>query len=199
MFFIRSPRRAVLRLAGVFLGLTLSGTQAAYACACCAEPGARFFYELEMVPGDIEELARLRQAGPARLYMDACGDECVQGISEISERYAADFSITNGVLRITVAEPVGTIRMVLPDHFTQLGVDTDPLGPGYQRILYNEFTYQGQVSADGIFAGADQAKAELVLAGNANMCWSVGNYSHWILQVRDAGVDFQLFGGLRVQ
>ena len=179
------------------LALAFLAPSPALSCACCAEPGARFSYDLKMEQSDIEELAALREGGPARLYMDACGSECVQGISEIADSYGAQFRITDGVLQIAVARPAGTITMVLPTDFRQFGVDTDPLGPGYDRLLYNEFTYAGEISADGIFAPADRAQGMLVLAGQGNMCWSVENYSHWILQVTAPGVDFQLYGALR--
>jgi len=177
--------------------------QAARACACCAEPGTRFNYDLTLEQTDIEEFARLRGVAPTRLFLDACGGECVTGISEIAETYSADFRVQDGVLQIVTRAPAGTIRMPLSQEYRQFGVDTDPLGPGYQRDLYQEFTFTGQIAADGIFATADHSDALLVLAGRSNMCWSAENFTHWMLfvggDVDGDGAGFQLYGGLEVQ
>ncbi|MCP5036473.1 MAG: hypothetical protein GY945_02620 [Rhodobacteraceae bacterium] len=171
-------------------------SQAAFACACCADPGERFTRSFTPDAYALEEFARLENEGPAQLFLTACGEDCVRGISEISFDYNVDWHLENHLLRVVTHDPAGTIAVSLGDNVTRFSVDTAPMSHAMNTPLYTEFRFNGEIHADGIFANADGAVGDLVLAGETNHCWSADALSHWILQVSGEGADFRLFGGL---
>ena len=182
----------------VLLLLMLPG--AALACACCAEKGERFERQIDFDYAVINQLATLEPVQPARLFLTACGMECVVGVVDPQEAYDVviavgeagvefDFSDTEGRYR-------GTIGMNWPAPFTLTGVDTDPTGEGHDPALYLELQMRGKSYGTGDFATIQLAETELVFSGHGNMCFDPGLLDNWVLTVRDEGVDLRLFGAV---
>src|ERR1044072_8391870 len=68
----------------------------ASACAGCAEPGAWFERSTRMEGYQLEELSRLRFDAHAAIYMDAAGEDSIQGVSNPAEEYTLSLSKQRG-------------------------------------------------------------------------------------------------------
>ena len=179
----------ILRLSALLLMIP----GAALACACCAERGERFEYEVAL--GDYErgELARVRADGPAILYQTSCGLECVRGIARPKDSYDVTLSVSKDAVVFTMPGH-GDLRFDLPASFAYFGTDTNPTGDAGNVPFYTELRFLGAVTGSGDFEGS--APAELVISGAGNICIGAGGFDHWRLRVAGEGVDYRLFGAL---
>lgn len=168
---------------------------AALACACCADPGARFEQEVARGNWEVEEIARLAPTSPARLYLTACGMECVVGIDEPRPSYPVAFEVTGRAMTFELGEGDGTLTFPWPGDYTWFGADTALSGEGVTR-LYTELRFRGSVTGTGDFAGDGPAEAELVLSGRGNRCITARSFEGWSLTVYDDKAQYRLFGTL---
>lgn len=169
----------------------------ALACACCAERGERFAYDMELGAYEMDQLGQVAAQGPAHLFLTACGTVCVKGIDDPQERYAVALETGDGAVTLVLGDEGGQARgrivFTMPQAFTYAGVDTDPLSESRSVALYTELRFRGRAEGQGDFAGG---MAELVISGRGNMCIGAGGFDHWRLEVHADGVDYRLFGGL---
>ena len=170
----------------------------ALACACCAERGERFAYDMALGDYEIAQIATLKADGPAHLFLTACGMACVQGVRDPQERYSVQLEAAPDALRFLLSDADGVARgslsLTLPERFIYFGVDTEPLVQASGMTLYTEMRLPGRATGTGDFSGVEGA--ELVLSGPGNMCIGAKNLAHWRLELRGEGVDYRLFGGL---
>lgn len=168
------------------------------ACACCSDPGERTEWTTDMDGFDRSFLAELRPTGPVRVYMTACGEECVGGIEGVEDEYQAKVAFDEAGFSIALDDGSGTVSMPYPATFTWFAVDPGPALDAFGQ-LYSELRHDGTIAATGRFRAADGAPARLVIAGTSNACYSAGQYGRWSLDVHHGAVDFRLFGDLEVQ
>lgn len=189
----------MIRLLALFLMLP----GAALACACCAERGERFAYEVQVGGFEQGELARLSAEGPAKLFVTACGLECVKGLKDPQYEYGVTLSVNDAGLRFDFADPDGdergALQMGWPASYVFSGVDTDPMAQAPDAQLYSELRLAGEVTGSGDFAGEEPMEATLVFAGRGNMCFQAAGLTHWVLDVSGEGVSYRLFGALRAR
>jgi hypothetical protein len=173
---------------------------AALACACCADPGARFAQVAKLGAWERDQIAALSAQGPAQLYLDDCGEACVDGIADPRPRY--DVEMATGATGVTLtldggaAGARGEIVLPWPDRYTWFGTDTDPAAETDAPDVYVELRLKGRVRGTGAFAADGAKRAELVLSGFGNMCITTRSFDGWMLTVRDEGADYRLFGGV---
>lgn len=171
---------------------------AALACACCADPGTRFKDVAELGDWEVAEIARLSPTSPARLYLSACGMDCVGGIADPQTAYDVTMDATESGLTLTLSDrrgPRGELTFAWPDSYTWFGVDT-ALGGRGDTELYTEMRFRGAVSGTGDFALQSPQQAELVLSGSGNMCITARSFDGWMLSVSDEAAQYRLFGTL---
>ncbi|QGX98179.1 hypothetical protein EI983_07760 [Roseovarius faecimaris] len=182
----------------VFALLMLPG--AALACACCAERGERYAYQVEMGGYERAELARLRADGAAKLFVTACGLDCVTGLTDPQLDYGVEISVDEGGVTFGFADAQGRARggleMAWPEGYVLSGVDTDPLSDAPDAQLYTEMRLTGTARGTGDFASDGPLSATLIYAGRGNMCLQAAGLTHWSIDVAGEGVNYRLFGGL---
>src|SRR5579871_5878789 len=104
------PRSSLLAsaLAAASLSIALLACPAdARACACCSEPGQRIEGTAPLQAYEKAELARLRFAKAAKLYVDAGGFDGVNGISDPSETYETGQARQGDRWTFTFKDPKG--------------------------------------------------------------------------------------------
>ncbi len=168
--------------------------QSALACACCADKADRVSERLERSVYEDEEFALLREMGSSWVHVTACGFDCVTGLEVGRHTYDLGLTMRDGVFQLE--NSIGVMRLPLGDGFDHFAVDADPMDDSREPRLYREFRFNGVMAATGMFAQAGGAKAELVLAGRGNSCWSSGDFKQWFLTVKSEKVDFRLYGEL---
>lgn len=175
----------------------------ALACACCAERGERFAYEVQMGRYEQGELARLSAEGSARLFVTDCGFDCVRGISAPQDEYDVALTVNEAGLRFGFADQGGRARGALqmnwPERYVFSGVDTEPMAQSPDARLYSELRLAGEVTGSGDFAGGAPLEATLIFAGRGNMCFQAAGLTHWVLDVSGEGAGYRLFGALRAR
>jgi hypothetical protein len=180
-----------LRISLLVVLAGLVAAPAAYACACCAEPGEWHQY-VDRV--DARDLANVRFRPLARLFLTAGGFDAVQGIAKPKARYPLSVvrSGRSWTLRFGSA---GSLSFVLPARGEQYGVD---LGDGKQSggggpLLYKELRLKGTARGTGAFTGGT---FRLILMGRGNNCLNADDFHRWRLEVSGTGVRYALFGDL---
>lgn len=168
---------------------------AAFACACCADPGTRFEQNVVRGNWEVEEISRLTPTSPARLYLTACGMECVEGLADPRPTYAVEFDVSDTAMTFTLGEGGGTLTFPWPDDYTWFGADTALSGSG-DADVYTELRFRGAVTGTGDFFIESQADAELVLSGQGNRCISARSFDGWTLSISDETAQYRLFGTL---
>lgn len=171
--------------------------QIALACACCSDPGQREAFEIPLATYDRESLSDLRPEARVRVFMNACGEECVKGISDPQEEYPARVDFSQAGFSIDLDDVAGGISAQYPDILEWFAADVGPLTT--EIDLYSEIRLNVVLQADGVFADADGHIGQLVLAGSTNSCMFAGNYRRWSLNVSQGPIDFRLFGDIAAQ
>lgn len=168
---------------------------AALACACCADPGTRFEQDVARGNWEVEEIARLEPTSPARLYLTACGMECVVGIKDPKPAYPVTFEVTENGMTFALGDGDGELTFPWPEDYTWFGADTALTGEG-EVSLYTELRFRGSVAGTGNFAVEGATEAELVLSGQGNRCITARSFDGWSLTVYDETAQYRLFGTL---
>lgn len=189
-------------LARMVSGLVLAAglaPAAALACACCADPGARFEQVAGLGDWEISQIAALSARGPARLYVSACGMECVAGIDTPRDSYDVEMRADENGLTFKMSTGKtarGQIVFAWPDAYTWFGTDTNLDARDGAAELYTELRFVGSVTGSGDFAGDGPSRAELVFSGSGNTCITTRSFDGWMLSVRDERADYRLFGAV---
>lgn len=187
----------MIRLAALILA---AWPGAALACACCAEKGERFDYQIEMQEWELRELASRDVAQPAYLFVTACDLDCAKGIAGPQYKYGVEIAYAEAGVEFDLSDETGTHRGTIgldwPTHYTYFGVDTDPMAAPPDPMLYLEMRLDGEAYGTGDFEQKTPLKAELIFSGRGNMCFSAGALTHWVLSITGDGVEYRLFGAL---
>ena len=168
---------------------------AAFACACCADPGTRFEQDVARGNWEVKEISRLAPTSPARLYLTACGMECVEGIEDPRPTYPVAFDVSDNGIAFSFGEGDGTLIFPWPADYRWFGADTALSGEG-ETALYTELRFRGSVAGTGDFANEGPTEAELVLSGQGNRCITARSFDGWSLTVYDETTQYRLFGTL---
>lgn len=146
--------------------------------------------------GDWEasEIAQVTPTGPARLYLSACGLDCVHGIANPQSDYEVAFEVDENGLKLALGATGerGTIVFPWPESYTWFGTDTDLAAEGGD--IYTELRFRSAVAGSGDFAQEMAQEAELVLSGFGNSCITLRSFQGWILSVSGAEAEYRLFG-----
>ena len=182
--------------------MTCAQTEASLACACCADPGARYERSDTLADGELSDLERLRSDGLAEIYSTACGDDCIKGIAPIDGWHHTTLSVgRGGVILVLASEKSATPSVTLtadaPDKFVWLATDPAPgsrsASPGG---LYSEtilpLTMQG--AGPNWTGGSTRFDARLILIGQSTACMDMSLNTHWMLDVETKDLSFRLFG-----
>jgi hypothetical protein len=177
-------------------------TSAAFACACCSQPGQR---TVEVAALNAEKLGvfkALRFAPRAELYMTEAGEESYEGIDGELSQYALKASWQGNRLVFALDDGngyAGTLALELPARVSIFEVDPRTLretnaGP----LLYKEWKVTGKVSGTGKFAknsGPNQLLT-LIAQGNGIGCTSAQDFTHWSLVMQGPKANYMFFGKL---
>lgn len=193
----RGLRAALLAAAGL-----AATTDAARACACCAQAGARRLSEEVIGPASVGVLAAARFAqtafydGPWLTSPDA-PDGPPQalpfGLSAIYNAEGWALTLSDG------GGGVGVIAFPATTLFTRSAVDLAPGAlPGAEIAYYVEWRFRAAVAAIGGLSALDARPAELIFHGSGNDCLDGDRLTHFSLSVEPegAGPAHRLFGPL---
>ena len=183
--------------------LSLSA-QAAFACACCADPGYRENGTIDF-SADFEDyiwrLSQVETDGQARIYTDNCGLDCIKGLTSLEDTVDIDISVSGATLLIMVNQgqpSQAKLHAAIPNQAYYFAVD--PMTGDYasMRYLYTELRLALQLFGDGPGweGGSTAIPAEFILTGHGNTCPSFGGAQNWVLDVGgpDENAMFRLFG-----
>lgn len=175
----------------------------ARACACCSEPGQRIEGTAPLQAYEKAELARLRFAKPAKLYLTAAGFDGVSGIRDPSETYETALVRQGDVWTFNLKDPkgnTGSLTFTLPakmeSFFVDLREGAQP--PTTDPVLYKEWRLTVPLTATGIFkpGAAAGLTARLILHGRGNACTSAEQLKAWTLVVTGPKASYTLLGAL---
>lgn len=180
-----------LRISLVAVFAALAAAPAAYACACCAEPGTWFQYTDRVDAGEVN---RVQFRPVARLYLTAGGFDAVKGIATPKARYPLVVQKAGRAWTLRFGSS-GTISFALPARGEQFGVD---LGDGKRSggggpLLYKELRLKGTARGGGTFSGGT---FRLILMGRGNNCLNADDFHRWRLEVSGRDGGYALFGEL---
>lgn len=192
-----------MRIFRFFLGaaLLLAGTQTALACACCTHPAQRTIATEKLESFRLDEIARLRFAGEAKLLLGEANDEGLPGMPEPEEDWALSVKRQKDRLIFSLRDAkgsAGTLTLVLPKSLSVFMTDTrDAEDKGFGPPLYTEWTLTSPFSGDGIFrAAAPQSRRlTLILQGRGSACADAETFTHWTLSF-GPNEKFKFYGAL---
>ena len=176
----------------------LLASQPIWACACCADPGFRAETTFQTEDWIADEISRVLVGKTAHLYQDACGLECVQGISDPHESYDVSLSVSDSLWEMKFSSPnghSGKLRWTTPDTLIFFRADTSPRAGSGDATLYAEVRMNIEVAGSGNFTQS-LMPAELTFTGESNVCLDASRLRHWHLKVRTDDARFHFFGQL---
>lgn len=189
--------------AGVVAAVVAAQTGPAWACACCAEPGARFERSSELTDWEFGALEQLRSNGIADVYETACGSECVLGLTQTDNWHGSALEVGREGVTLTLG-PVDSdsAAVVLtagaPTQFDWFASDPAPGSRGITPGgLYSEVTLPLTMtgSGPGWTGGEATFPARLILIGQSTACMEMSRKTHWMLDVETQALSFRVFGG----
>jgi hypothetical protein len=176
-------------------------TVKASACACCAEAGTWFERTSRMESYQLDELNRLRFDATATTYMDAAGEDNIQGVSNPADAYNLSLAKQRGRWVLTFKDKAGrtgTLALTVPNTLTDFGTDIHDgqSGGAGGPLLYKEWRLTGAVTGTGVFrkGNTPQTKYKLVLQGRGNNCTSAETFRNWTLQVFGPNAAYSFYG-----
>jgi hypothetical protein len=194
--FIRSTLMFLLLVTPLALPIRAS------ACACCANWGAWYERKQSMDESALQELARLRLSGKAKLFLTDGPDP--EGVLLSSPAYQ-DFTISlsrrqsQWVLAVKgTGKDTGSLTLSIPQTAVSFGADLHDgrEGGGGGPLLYKELRLDGTVSGIGFFSKGVIAgtRFRLVLQGRGNNCMAAEDFKSWNLQVFGRRAKFSFYG-----
>lgn len=183
--------------------LSVLSPQPALGCACCADEGEyRFVADAPISESERAQLAEMKFAETARLYLTDAGEDALKGIGNVTEENTVSVTIEPRQWRLTfrsVDGGTGTLTLAAPTRMTTFAADLHdredaPQGP----VLYKEWRCQGTAKGDGIFQKGFTAPARytLVFQGRGNRCDNAGDFKHWRLEISGSKASYAFFGKL---
>ena len=181
--------------------LALAG--AAYACACCADPGLWSQTRARLTAAERAELDRIRWGGTAHTYVTQRGLDGVRGIAPPSASYSVSTARSGRRLELVFRDAKrrsGALSFLLPRTAVLFSVD-----PGAGRrssgggpLLYKEWRFEGPVTGTGVFASgmAGRPRFHLILHGRGNRCVAAADFRRFTLQVSGPRARYSLYGSL---
>ena len=200
MILSRRRSRSLLLFATALFVLSL---QHALGCACCADDGEyQFVADAPISESQRAQLAEMKFADAARLYLTDAGEEALKGIGSVTEENTVSVSIEPRQWALTFRSAdggTGTLKLAAPTRMTTFVAhlherENAPLGP----ILYKEWRCQGMAKGDGIFQKGFTAPARytLIFQGRGNRCDNAGDFKHWRLEISGSKASYAFFGKL---
>ena len=176
---------------------------AAFACACCAEPGEWYEHTGKIESYEIEELRGVKFGKTASPYLNAAGFEVLKGLPLEYESYELSTSLSPG-LSLTLRfkgerKEAGTLVLPLPKVATSFGADLHDAPEGSAGpILYKEWRFEGFVSGTGFFRKgmARGTKFQLILQGRGNNCLSSSDFRNWRLNITGPRAFYFFYGDM---
>lgn len=196
--------RFVIQLA-VLAFASFALVDAAFACACCANPGQRYVEVMKLDSDRRAQIESIRFSKAAELYVGEAGVDIIEGIATPAERYALDVKREEGRLVFALRDEAnheGTLTLTVPDKITIFEVDPrDSPDQGTGPTLYKEWKLTGQVVGAGVFNTGAEGKEllTLILQGRGNSCTSASDFTHWTLVMQGQKGNYTLFGALEKQ
>jgi hypothetical protein len=192
-------RTALLSLALLSVA-SLLWPAGAFACACCAEPGAWYERTDRVEEYQWTELNRLRFDAVANVYTEA-GEDAVKGISNPADEYSLTLSRQARRWDLKYRDKqgrTGTLTLTIPTTAVQFGVDTHE-AQGGETVLYKELRLTGALTGSGIFKSGStpQTKFRLILQGRGNNCMAAEDFKHWTLQIFGPRASYTFYGSLK--
>ena len=184
----------------VALAMLLSLPSRALACACCADSGEWYEVSEKVGANELGELALLKFAPAAKIFMSVAGDEGIEGVASGSDAYTLAAKQTGRRWTFTLRDEksaAGTLTLNIPLNGESFGVDLrDASDNGLGPSLYKEWRFAGRVDGTGIFKKgiAPNTKFRLILQGRGNHCRSASDFQNWILQVNGPRASYAFYG-----
>lgn len=198
--------RALIRLSKVGAGALalmlmawLAWPVKALACACCAEPGVWYERTAPIETYELSEINRLRFDAVATTYMDAGGEDSIEGVSNVADAYALSLSKGRGRWVLSFKDKAGrtgTLALAVPGTLTNFGADIHDTQEGVETQLYKEWRLTGAVTGTGVFkkGSTPRTRYRLVFQGRGNICTSAETFDNWTLQVFGPGAAYSFYG-----
>ncbi|HEV7844436.1 MAG TPA: hypothetical protein VGO69_12160 [Pyrinomonadaceae bacterium] len=200
---LTSPR--IIKIAFILLALLLSAapSQAAAACACCADTGDWYERTDRMQAYEIDQLRRIRFSDAASLFLTEA-DDAIKGLPVDYQSFSiSNFFKPGNALTLTFKGErgaAGSLVLFLPRVMTSFGVDMHQYPDGSSGpILYKEWRLEGSVNGSGIFQRgmARGTKFHLILQGQGNNCLSAEDFKNWRLQIKGPRASYAFYGSLK--
>jgi hypothetical protein len=203
---ISMNKRAMIRLCKLgacALVLMLTAWMAwpakASACACCAEPGVWYERTAPIDSYELSEINRLKFDALATTYMDAGGEDSIEGVSNVADAYTLSLSKGRGRWLLNFKDKAGrtgTLALTVPNALTNFGADIHDSPEGGETMLYKEWRLTGAVTGTGVFkkGSTPRTRYRLVFQGRGNNCTSAETFSNWTLQVFGPGASYSFYG-----
>jgi hypothetical protein len=128
--------------------LSVLSPQPALGCACCADEGEyRFVADTPISESERAQLAEMKFAEAARLYLTDAGEDALQGIGSVTDENTVSVTIEPRQWRLTFRSAdggTGTLTLAAPTRMTTFAADLHdredaPQGP----VLYKEWRCPG--------------------------------------------------------
>lgn len=188
----------------------------AFACACCAEPGAYSISTYKPKQYEIELLQDIKFDNAAYLFMTEAGFDGIKGLDAIAKSYNSNswtaapgyFSLSNifsaKTWKFNLKTKDGkTGILTLPLPFEMLNFKADihdgKMISGSGPLLYKEWRFKGNLqSGTGFFTSGIVKPTSyfLVLQGRGNNCDNAEDFTHWRLEIDGRKASYAFFGKL---
>ncbi len=182
------------------LAIFLLIPHSALACACCADPGFRVTYTSEIGDWHQRQLDQIAFAPTANLYTDACGDDCIKGVTDPKPSYDIVVTRKDEEWQIKLdhnGRPEGALFFALPETYQHFSTDLTPAPETMMPAPYSEFRHRVQIKGTGSFETSTSVEGDLIFAGQSvGQCDALQASSHWFLDVRTEETRWRLFGDL---
>ena len=176
-------------------------TSAAFACACCAEPGEWYESTGRIADYEIEELRNVKFGKTASTYTNAVGYEGLKGFPVEYDSFNLSASLSPRLsLTLTLKGErgeTGSLILALPKVATSFGADLHDMPEGSAGpILYKEWRFSGLVTGTGIFRKSvvRGTKFKFILQGRGNNCLSSTDFRNWRLDITGPRADYAFYG-----
>ena len=185
-------------------------SSAAFACACCVDPG---YYEIATTKPDayiLGELANIKFGTAANIYMSEAGFDGTRGLDDLAKDEAAGKSIDMNIVesflsktwRLNIKTATGrmaTLVLPMPLSMVKFKVDIHDNEPGTETGLYKEIRFKGTVGSGTGFLKRGIVKPTsyfLVFQGRGNGCDSSADFTHWRLELDGPKAEYAFYGKL---
>ena len=187
-------------LATCALLCVLAPIEQAFACACCADQGARIVAVEKLDLARREKIDQLRFGQTAELFVSDAGIESIKGIVDPAERYSMEVARDRDSLIFSFRDKgrrAGTLNLHVPAAMSRFEVDPRDgqreQGGGVR--LYKEWKLSSKMAGTGIFknGNGNGQFITLILQGHGNFC---SDFTQWTLVINGPTANYSFFGDL---